>query len=49
MKTHALAYNNSITSPQPFYLNGCGDVTKEPETLNKISGHRAIWIGRYDG
>lgn len=45
MKAHALTYNNSIPSPKPFCLNGCGEVMKEPETLNKIPGHRAIWVG----
>jgi hypothetical protein len=27
-----------------FHLNGSGEVTKEPETLNKIPGNRAVWV-----
>ncbi len=28
-----------------FNLNGSGSVTQEPETLNKIPGNRAVWVG----
>lgn len=30
---------------KPFYLNGTGSVTKEPETISKIPGNKAIWVG----
>jgi len=34
----------SITATD-FNLNGSGAVTQEPETLNKIPGNRAVWVG----
>lgn len=33
------------TIASSFYLNGTGSVTKEPETINKIPGNRAVWVG----
>lgn len=30
---------------QFFPLNGVGVVAKEPETLNRIPGNRAVWVG----
>ena len=34
----------SITANN-FNLNGNGEVTQEPETLNKIPVNRAVWVG----
>lgn len=45
MTTKTLASCNQTTPLAPFYLNGSGKVNKEPETLNKIPGNRAIWVG----
>jgi cytochrome c oxidase subunit 3 len=47
MTTPALSTKDHMTSlaPTPFYLNGSGKVNKEPETLNKIPGNRAVWVG----
>jgi len=47
MTTQALDSNGHFTplTPEPFNLNGSGEVTKEPETLNKIPGNRAVWVG----
>jgi cytochrome c oxidase subunit 3 len=30
---------------EPFFINGTGSVTKEPETIRKIPGNKAIWVG----
>jgi len=30
---------------ETFYLNGSGSVTTEPETLKKIPGNKAVWVG----
>ena len=35
---------NTIAT-KPYYLNGCGEVINEPETINKIPGNRAVWVG----
>jgi len=45
MTTQTLSSCDHTTTIAPFYLNGTGKVTKEPETLNKIPGNRAIWVG----
>ena len=28
-----------------FPLNGAGSVTQEPETIKKIPGNKAVWVG----
>lgn len=35
----------TTASTQQFYLNGNGIVNDEPETINKIPGNRAVWVG----
>ncbi len=35
----------TTASTQQFYLNGTGIVNDEPETINKIPGNRAVWVG----
>ncbi|MGV2872315.1 cytochrome c oxidase subunit 3 family protein [Colwellia sp. E150_009] len=35
----------NIVTENTFYLNGCGAVKNEPETVNKIPGNKAVWVG----
>ena len=35
----------TTASTQQFYLNDTGIVNDEPETINKIPGNRAVWVG----
>lgn len=35
----------NIVTENTFYLNGCGAVKDEPETVNKIPGNKAVWVG----
>ncbi|WP_206484274.1 cytochrome c oxidase subunit 3 family protein [Thalassotalea sp. G2M2-11] len=34
-----------MTKCDTFPLNGSGDVSSEPDTLSKIPGNRAVWVG----
>lgn len=35
----------SNVAEKAFYINGCGSVTQEPETIKKIPGNKAVWVG----
>ena len=35
----------AIASTTPFYYNGTGPVSQDPESLRRIPGNRAVWVG----
>jgi len=38
---------NTVTesTPRPFFINGAGAVASEPESIRKIPGNSAVWVG----